>query len=205
MSIDNKRKIIDVTVALSLKNGFDSVSIKDIQEEAELSAGSIYYYFKDKNEILSYMVEIYLKDGVRQLNKDLKNFDGSFIEKINFAFNYKATSFFENKFDSSPYISTAQFNPKDYWVLASTVFHQHPEIRQEFYEIHDDLYNLFYELIQEAIEKEAIREDIDIRTLVIFIQTSLKGYLDLWMYQPDFSFEEIVDSNVKMIWEAIKK
>jgi len=205
MLIDTKRKIVDVTVALSLKNGFDSVSIKDIQEEADLSAGSIYYHFKDKDEILRSMVNIYVKDGVHQLGKDLRNFDGSLIEKINFAFDYKATSFFENKFDSSPHISTAQFNRKDYWVLATSVFHQHPELRSEFYEIHDELYDLFYELVQESIEKGEIRDDIDIRALVIFIQTSLKGYLDLWVYQPNFSFEELVDSNVKMIQEAIKK
>ena len=206
MIIDTKRKIVDVTFTLSLKNGFDNVSIKQIQNEANLSAGSIYYHFKDKDEILTSMVDIYLKDGVNQLREDVKNFEGSLIEKIDFIFNYKAISFLENKIDSSYHISDeSQFNRKDYWVLLTSVYHQHPEIRSEFYEIHDELYGLYYELIQEAIEKKEIRDDIDVKTLTLFIHSCLKGYLDLWVYQPNLSFEELVDSNIKMIWEAIKK
>jgi len=205
MLINNKRKIVDVAFALSLKNGFDSVSIKDIQEEAELSAGSIYYHFKDKGEILGSIIEIYLKDGVYQLERDVKNFEGSLMEKIRFIFNYKIDSFLEEKVDSSNTPTMSQFNRKDYWVLLTSVYHQHPEFRHTFYEIHDDLYNLYYELVQEAVENGEIRDDVDIRTLVIFIQTCLKGYLDLWVYQPNFSFEELVDSNMKMMQDAVKK
>jgi len=205
MLINNKRKIVDVAFALSLKNGFDSVSIKQIQEEADLSAGSIYYHFKDKDEILDSIVNIYLKDGVNHLKRDVRNFEGSLMEKIEFVFNYKINYFLEEKIDSSNHSTKSHFNRKDYWVLLTSVYHQHPEIRPTFYEIHEELYDFYYELVQESIENEEIRDDIDIRTLVIFIQSCLKGYLDLWVYQPNFSFEELVDSNMKLMWEAIKK
>lgn len=205
MRINNKHKIIDVAFALSLENGFDSVSIKQIQEETGLSAGSIYYHFKDKDEILASIVDVYLKGGVHQLKKDVRSFDGTLMEKISFVFNYKVNYFFEKRVDSSDISNEYQFNRKDYWILLTSAYHQHTEIRPVFYEIHDELYDLYYELVQEAIENKEIREDIDIRTLVIFIQTCLKGYLDLWVYQPNFSFEELVDSNMKMIWEVIKK
>lgn len=71
--------------------------------------------------------------------------------------------------------------------------------------LHDNLYDFYYELIQEAIENKEIREDLDIRTLVIFIQTLIKGYIDLYVYQPNISFEELIDANLKMIQEIIKK
>ena len=202
---DNKRRIVDITFALSIKHGFDNVSIKQIQTESELSAGSIYYYFKDKDEILASIMDIYLKDSFHALKNEIKMFNGSLIDKIRFIFNYKSNSFNENEIGSSSIPLNNQFSQKDYWVLLTSIYHEHPESRSVFYEIQKEVYDLYYDLVQEAIEKNEIRDDIDTRTIVIFIQTCLKGYLDLWVYQPSCSFDEIVDSNIKMISEAIKK
>ncbi|RBQ22635.1 hypothetical protein ALNOE001_16930 [Candidatus Methanobinarius endosymbioticus] len=52
--INNKQKIVDAAFDLSVKYGFDNVSMKQIQEAADIGAGSIYYHFKNKNEILEY-------------------------------------------------------------------------------------------------------------------------------------------------------
>ncbi|WP_225370126.1 TetR/AcrR family transcriptional regulator [Methanobrevibacter arboriphilus] len=53
----NKDKIAQAAFLLSLKYGFDNVSIKQIQEEANVTTGAIYYHFKDKNDILDYILK----------------------------------------------------------------------------------------------------------------------------------------------------
>jgi len=202
--IDNRNKIALAAFALSLQEGFDNVSIKQIQQESELATGSIYYHFKDKNEILTYMVHMYLMDNFNEFKEAIKNFDGSFIERIEFIFNYKTNSFIKEELDIK--LATGhEFDYKKYYTLLTSIFHQHPEARHLFYKLHDDLYDFYSGLVQDAIANGEIRDDIDIDMLVIFIQTSFKGYIDLWVYQPNFPFKKIVDSNLKLIWEAIKK
>lgn len=47
-----KRQVLDAARKLFLEQGFEKTSIRNIAEEIEYSAGTIYLYFKDKNEIL---------------------------------------------------------------------------------------------------------------------------------------------------------
>jgi AcrR family transcriptional regulator len=50
--VEMKRQILDAARRLFLEQGFEKTSIRNIAEEIEYSAGTIYLYFKDKNEIL---------------------------------------------------------------------------------------------------------------------------------------------------------
>ena len=201
---DNKNKIALVAFELSLEKGFDNVSIKQIQKEAKLSVGSIYYHFKNKHEILLHMIQMYLMDNFKVFSEDVKKFNGSFIERIEFIFNYKTTSF--AKEELSQFISSKRsFNYKEYYMLLMTIFHQHPDVRQLVYEFHNKFYDFYCELVQEAIDNGEIRDDIDVKTLVTYLQTIMKGYVELWLFQNHLSYETIVDANVKMIEEAVKK
>jgi len=202
--VDNRNKIALVTFSLALENGFDNVSIKQIQEESGIAIGSIYYHFKNKNEILVYMVHMYLMDNFHEFKEEIEHFNGSFIEKIEFIFNYKTNSFIKEELGMD-ILTGNKFNYKKYFTLLTTIFHQHPEVRYLYYELHDELYKFFYELIQDAIKNKEIRDDVDIEMLVMFVQTILKGYIELWVYQPNFSFEKLVNANLKLMWEAIKK
>ena len=202
--VDNRNKIALIAFSLSLQNGFDNVSVKQISEESEIAVGSIYYHFKDKNEILLYMVHMYLMDNFYEFKEEVRNFKGSFIEKLEFILTYKTNSFIKEEEDLN-FLSRHPFDYKKYFTLLTAIFHQHPELRYLFYELHDELYNFYHDLVQDAIKNKEIRDDIDIETLVIFIQSVLKGYIELWVYQPNFSFEKLVDSNLKMIQEVIKK
>ncbi len=201
--VNNREKIADVAFALSLEKGFDNVSMKEIQKESGLGAGSIYYHFENKNEILVYITNKYYMNILNQLKKSIENFDGSFIEKMRFILNFRVNSNLKEK--NKIYISGSEFSQKDYYMLITSIYHYYPEVRDMITRLHDNLYDFYYELIQEAIENKEIREDLDIRTLVIFIQTLIKGYIDLYVYQPNISFEELIDANLKMIQEIIKK
>ncbi|MCL2687231.1 MAG: TetR/AcrR family transcriptional regulator [Methanobrevibacter sp.] len=201
----NKRdKISEATFALSLKEGFDNVSMKEIQKESGLSAGLIYYYFKDKDEILLYMFNKYVLGEVPLFKETIRNLDCSFIEKLRFIFTHKTTFFNENN-SSSNASNAHKIGYENYFVLSMSIYHQYPEIRPMFHEMHNDLNDFYQELVQEAIEKEEIRDDIDVKTLVILIQSSLRGYLNLWMTQSEFSFGELVEANINMLWNSIKK
>ena len=94
MKSNSKFKISDATFKLSLQYGFDNISIKQIQEESGVATGSIYYYFKNKDEILEYMVNKYLMDQFYKTKKQITEFNGSFFEKMNLIFRYEGSELF---------------------------------------------------------------------------------------------------------------
>jgi len=204
MKSNNKHKIIDAAFNLSLKHGFDNVSIRQIHEETGLASGSIYYHFKNKDEILEYTVNKYLLDHFYEFKKQIKEFDGTLIEKINFIFRYEGGEFSTND-EEFPYaLNRPKVRYKDYFILLTSIYHKHPEITTA-HDIHEELYKFYYELVEEAIEKKEIREDIDIEKIAMFLQTTLKGYIGLLVFQPDLSTEKLIEYNTELIWEAVRK
>jgi len=203
--INNKQKIIDAAFSLSVKKGFDNVSMKQIQEESGLAIGSIYYHFENKDEILDYLVKKYVLDSILIFTKEMRELDIPFIEKLKYVFSYKTDSFATKETFSEYSITRPAFDHKDLFAFNTSVFHHHPEIRHYFYEGHDKLFELYYEMVEEAIENGEVRDDIDIKKTTILINTALKGYTVLWVYIPELTLDEIVKANIEMIWNSIKK
>jgi len=202
--VDSKNKIALASFALSMEYGFDNVSIKQISEESGIAVGSIYYHFKDKKEILNYMVNLYLMDNFQGFKEAVAGFDGSFFEKIEFIFTYKTHSFIKEE-EEVNILPDNLFDYKKYYTLLTVIYHQNPEIRHLFYEMGIELYEFYVDLVQEAIKNGELRDDIDVEMIVVFIQSIFKGIIDLWVYQPHIPFEQLVNSNLKLLREAIKK
>jgi hypothetical protein len=85
------------------------------------------------------------------------------------------------------------------------IYHQHPEIKHLFYKLHANSFDFHRELIQEAIENNEIKENIDIGTLARFIHTIFKRCLYLRVFHSDLSIIELVNANLKVIDEVTKK
>ncbi|MDR2967146.1 MAG: TetR/AcrR family transcriptional regulator [Methanobacteriaceae archaeon] len=204
MKKNNKEIIIEAAFLLALKNGFNNVSIKKIQEVSGFSAGSIYYHFKDKDEILFHMINVYLVDNFNKYRETVIKSNDPFIEKIESIFCYLLGF---NKKELNPYHSStlSELNYRRYFGLFSSIFHQHPETRPLFYKLHADSFNFYQKLVEEAIENNEIKEGWDVKSLTIFIHSVLKGYLDLAVFHPALSIEEIMNVNLKAIKEITKK
>ena len=56
-SLETKSKIFRAAKQILKKDGYESLSIKNICEEAGVSNGSFYHHFKTKDDLLSYYIE----------------------------------------------------------------------------------------------------------------------------------------------------
>ena len=140
--MNNKDKIAEVAFFLALKNGFNEVSIKKIREVAELPTGSIYYHFKNKDEILEYIVNVYLLKNFHKFIDAVRNFKGSFLEKIGFILKY-LTNFNRRELNVLNFSIYESCN-KAYFVLLASIYHQYPQIGTILSQIHDELSNFFH-------------------------------------------------------------
>ena len=49
---DRRRRILDATIALASKGGFDAVQMRAVAEQADVALGTLYRYFPSKIHLL---------------------------------------------------------------------------------------------------------------------------------------------------------
>ena len=55
-SEDSRQKIIDTTIALIQANGADHITVRSVCKAADLSIGTFYHHFRDKDDLMMYFV-----------------------------------------------------------------------------------------------------------------------------------------------------
>lgn len=73
---ESKELIISSAEKLFLEKGFDTVSMRDISEEAKLSKGAIYHHYKSKDEIIKEIINKYVELQRSMLVDLIKKTDG---------------------------------------------------------------------------------------------------------------------------------
>ncbi len=66
-----RRKILAASLKVFGKFGFETSNVNQIAQEAKVAKGTIYYHFKSKNQILYDLVEIYIKDFLAEIKKNV--------------------------------------------------------------------------------------------------------------------------------------
>lgn len=70
LEIENlKKKIIAAANEILIEEGYEKLSIRKIASRIEYSPGNIYHYFKDKSEIISYIVASGYKNILKEVSK----------------------------------------------------------------------------------------------------------------------------------------
>jgi aminoglycoside phosphotransferase (APT) family kinase protein/AcrR family transcriptional regulator len=68
-AIKNLKKILDAVFEISLKKGFSAMTMRELSNQAGLSLGALYPYFKSKDELLN----IILKQGMSMVSRVLES------------------------------------------------------------------------------------------------------------------------------------
>ena len=59
-----RERIINAAIELFSRKGYDATTVNDIAGAANVNKALIYYYFKNKQDILDFMVDSILDDAV---------------------------------------------------------------------------------------------------------------------------------------------
>ena len=64
---DRRKQILDAAQQVFAQKGFDGASIKDLAKAAKISPGLLYWYFKDKTDLLVSLLTERIESGLGQL------------------------------------------------------------------------------------------------------------------------------------------
>lgn len=196
--------IISAAKNLFYEKGVKDTSVDQIAKESGFTKKTVYNYFKSKDEIYYEVVKTafqklhtYLSDTLdmqsnRKSYEKIKNLGEAFVN-FNKEFNndFKLFSEFENT------------NIEE--ILKS-------DTAISIYQEGEFVVKLLQRIIEEGIAKEEIKEDVDVKKVVVLLWGSITGMINLINYKKEYiekAFEldiyEVLDYSFDVIIKSIRK
>ena len=80
--VKKKDQILDTSLQLFMKKGFDATSISDILSQLDIARGTLYYHFESKEAIMDAIIERLLNQVLEKIEKLMTNDSLSQAEKF---------------------------------------------------------------------------------------------------------------------------
>lgn len=171
---DVKETIIRESTRLFLANGYRGTSVKQITEAAGIGRGTLYWYFKSKEEILESIFRKFERGFVEGLMGAVRNCDGDFIAKYK-VFHRFATEFARDNRDLALASNT----------LMSEIVGTGAEAERVTRAIWER-YRLFLEeMLEDGKRDGAVPAEVDSVTCAHVIMASHTGMLVQWFIHGD--------------------
>jgi transcriptional regulator, TetR family len=131
-------------------NGYKATTLRQIAEEADMKAGSVYYHFKSKEEIVDEVLNAGLSDLLSGVRAAVQEFQAPYDHQTRVA--TVIWTHLQYLFEASDFTSA---NIRSYGMLPNHFRQRHGKIRHEYGKLWDRVLN-------EAQKGDAIRSDIKI-------------------------------------------
>ncbi|KUO60290.1 MAG: TetR family transcriptional regulator [Gracilibacter sp. BRH_c7a] len=159
---ETKGNIIRSAVTLFREKGFQETSMEEISEKADISKGTLYNYFQDKESILIAHFQSSIINHGSEFKASIKNIPG--IEKrLNYLLDF-ASQILENNKD----LATIYLRFRMQSFMDSNPF-DNPQ--------RSGLENLVFEVMKEAQENKEIKDDIPALILARSFHFLIRSYL----------------------------
>ncbi len=146
---EKRQAILDAAAQCFAEKGYNETTVDDIAKASGTSKGSIYIYFKSKEELFHLLNEK-RTEKYFEIKDQLKQLDGA-TKKVNHLFQY----FLSGKTDEEDFNQIAvQF---EFWIYISKGDHQ-----KLFDERAERFTRFLEEIIEEGVETGEFREDVQV-------------------------------------------
>lgn len=166
----SKQKILDKAFKLFLNKSYDSVSMRDIQEEAHVSRGAIYHHFKSKEEIYECVLNDYILPTFTEYSTIASDLNCTLSEAIQSSIKARQSHHRLLK-------DVVPFKLVDFYFFK--FIYQATEYSQTFQEkinlLTEKEFNAWRSIIQSAMRKGEIRPDIDLDSVAQWFIVSPMG------------------------------
>lgn len=192
VSEQRKSQIIEAATNVFARLGFQKARMDDIVEESGLSKGTLYWYFKSKDELIIGILDRLLGSEIAELRK-LNESDGPVLEKL--------AGFIELTIDDfkkfSPYVQM-------YYELFALAMRS-KSIQKMFTRYFRSYLDMLTPLIQEGIDRGEFRQ-VDAREAAIAFAALVEGTILLMVYDPEnIDLENHIRSGTRIMMDGLKR
>lgn len=144
-----KEKIVQAAITTFSKYGYDKTRMDDIAESANLGKGTLYLYFKSKEELFYDISENSIKELKEQLSKLFSKKEDLVQDAEKFYDQYR------NLIHDSEKVS--------FEMIAESS--RNPKLRKALYEQRMKVYDIVIDYLRRQIEKGFFRKDMDVNAI----------------------------------------
>ena len=184
--------ILESAAALFRRQGYSATTLRQIASLAKIEAGSVYYYFDSKEEILEEVLERGLRHVYESVKVAVKGAEGATHRKrIALAIEAHLLALLE----SSEYTSA---NIRIYGQLPERLKKSHRPLRRAYAKYWDKLFH-------DAQRAREIRADIEIVPLRIFVLGALNWTIEWFRLDSKDAVLELAHRTQSLIFDGLKR
>ncbi|MAX74790.1 MAG: TetR family transcriptional regulator [Nioella sp.] len=178
-SEESQKRVLDAAARIFRDNGYAGTTMRAIADAANLKAGSIYYHYKSKDELIAAMLDLGITAVITSVEETLETLpdDVSGREKIECAIRAHISAIIAHG---------------DYTLATRRVFGQVPEeIRQQNLRLRDHYGAIWQDILKQAKERGELRQDANTTLARLFILGALNWTAEWFSPKGGRSIDEV--------------
>ena len=192
---EKKAKILEASIRVFAKKGLHNTKISDISTAADIGKGTIYEYFRSKDEIIAASFLFFLEKIDSVISHRLYRISDP-LEKL-LAYFSAWTEIVEGD-----YLNYVQIIV-DFW--AESVRNKREPSAFDLAKIYDENRKIIEALLKDCITKDKI-SPVDTKIVASTLMASLDGLLIQWILDRSaFNIKEAIELSTKIIIDGLKK
>jgi len=191
VSDERKTQIINAAEGVFMEKGFDQARMDDIAEETGLSKGTLYLYFKSKDELIIAILD-------RMFQREFKQFENlNFVELSAVDAIWKITDLL-----TKDILGLQRLIPIVYQFLALAFRNKYVQLALKKYI--NRYVDVLVPIIQHGIDSGEFHQ-VDVREVAIAMGAVIEGTLLLWVYDKTLvKPEHHIRSGMKLLLEGVQ-
>jgi AcrR family transcriptional regulator len=197
MEEDRREKILLKAIELYMIEGYANVSITDLQAALNMGRGTMYYYFKDKDELFLEAVSTFLIQPKQRALDRVK--EGATIPEMIDAMQY----YLHQLRDVHEQVDNKNINTSNVVNVMFTAYSKFPELYKKARRLYERELNLWIQAIKNSMRTGDVRGDVHIETIAhMFLH--IKDGWDPGRTSGPMNYEILYDQ-YSYLYELIKK
>lgn len=193
VSEERRNQIMEAATVVFARSGFHEARMDDIAQEAGLSKGALYLYYKSKDAIIAALLKFFFNQELKKLRALLGTEPaGSVHDQLLLLNQYLA--------DAMKWMSALMPVAFEFYAIAA----RQKEVRQFIKQYFKDYREVLIPLIQRGIDKGEF-QPVEPETVAIAIAALYEGLTLLWIVDPQaVQWSKVGETALNMLLEGMK-
>lgn len=198
--MNTKEKIIMESLQFFLIDGYENTSLRDVAEKVNIKKSSIYYHFKNKEDLFVNCINYFLDSITHHIKKSLKN-----IENPEKKLDALITSILEFNTNLAVRFDTKYSKPINHHQMLKYATKNFIFTREKIDKYYDFLKSEIIDIVDTGKRKNLIKNTIDTDILTFQILSTIEGYMSLSEIYSSITGTKIRKQLRKSLWKTISK
>lgn len=188
-NLDKRHLILDKALEVFTEKDYQHATVDEIADRAEIGKGTVYRYFKNKEELFLELLESAAELRRRtileniQINEDLRGKLGRFVMSL---------------------LRFTKSQPQMFRLLTCEVGAAQSDFSQKVSRIQNEHQGIIVQILTDGVRQNKFRE-INPLIASVYLCKLIEGALQIFESEPNYTVDQIVLTMLDLIWNGLGK